>query len=60
MAAYGAPLYAQPELTNISIPEALTSPRVQETERSRFLDYFIHQYTVLVGNPVTAIQRIPS
>lgn len=57
-AVYGTPYYAQPELVNRSIPEALSEPKVDERERLRFLDYFIHEYTVLVGDAETALERI--
>jgi hypothetical protein len=58
VAVYGAPFYAQPELVNSSIPDALASPRVDHAERMRFLDYFIHEYTVLVSDAETTVRRI--
>ncbi len=58
VAVYGQPFYAQPELVNRSIAEAISSPVVNRAERMRFLDYYIFEYCTLVNDARGALERM--
>jgi len=58
VAVYGRPYYAQADLVNSSIVDALECPRINDRERLRFLDYLVYEDSVLIRDVEMALERI--